>query len=141
MQAGKEYMVTELGIRTPGEVKVDKLTVGQVAITTEETCTNEAIAHFNTDNDNLREYTYLYLRNFNYSELGNTSAIGNAINSTIVKNMAFVLPDNEMLIKFKKKVGPIFDSILSLTKQNENLKTQRDLLLPRLMSGKLEVKA
>ena len=30
MQAGKEYLVTELGIRTPGEIKVDKLTVGQV---------------------------------------------------------------------------------------------------------------
>ena len=30
MQAGKEYLVTELGIRTPGEIKVDKLSVGQV---------------------------------------------------------------------------------------------------------------
>ena len=30
MQADKEYLVTELGIRTPGEIKVDKLTVGQV---------------------------------------------------------------------------------------------------------------
>ena len=30
MQANKEYLVTELGIRTPGEVKVDTLKVGQV---------------------------------------------------------------------------------------------------------------
>ena len=30
MQAGKEYLVTELGIRTPSEIKVDKLSVGQV---------------------------------------------------------------------------------------------------------------
>ena len=30
MQAGKEYMVTELGIRTPSEIKVERLTVGQV---------------------------------------------------------------------------------------------------------------
>lgn len=30
MQANKEYQVTELGIRTPGEIKVNKLSVGQV---------------------------------------------------------------------------------------------------------------
>ena len=30
MQAGKEYLVTELGIRTPNEVKVNTLTIGQV---------------------------------------------------------------------------------------------------------------
>ena len=30
MQAGKEYLVTELGIRTPSEVKVNTLSVGQV---------------------------------------------------------------------------------------------------------------
>lgn len=117
-----------------------KLTVGQVTITTEKTSTNEAIAHFNTKNNILREYTYLYLKNFNYDKLGNTSAIGNAINSTIVKNMKFILPADDILLKFNAIAGNIFDSILSLTKQNENLKTQRDLLLPRLMSGKLEVK-
>ena len=30
MQAGKEYLVTELGIRTPSEIKVNSLSVGQV---------------------------------------------------------------------------------------------------------------
>ncbi len=142
----KEYLTQEainscnMPMVAPNTVLLSfKLTIGQVVITTEETSTNEAIAHFNTTNKNLREYTYLYLKNFNYDELGNTSAIGNAINSTIVKNMKFVLPEEDLLIKFKDSVGKIVDTILFLTKQNNNLKQQRDLLLPRLMSGKLEV--
>lgn len=143
----KEYLTKEainscnMPMVAPNTVLLSfKLTVGQVAITTEETSTNEAIAHFNTQDENLREYTYLYLQNFNYNELGNTSAIGNAINSTIVKNMKFVLPDEDLLVKFKGIAGNIVDTILLLTKQNNNLMQQRDLLLPRLMSGKLEVK-
>ena len=143
----KEYLTKEainscnMPMVAPNTVLLSfKLTVGQVSITTEETSTNEAIAHFNTQDENLREYTYLYLQNFNYNELGNTSAIGNAINSTIVKNMKFVLPDEDLLVKFKGIAGNIVDTILLLTKQNNNLKQQRDLLLPRLMSGKLEVK-
>ena len=53
--------------------------------------------------------------------------------------MKFVLPEEDLLIKFKDSVGKIVDTILFLTKQNNNLKQQRDLLLPRLMSGELEV--
>lgn len=116
-----------------------KLTVGKVAISLEETSTNEAIAHFNTDDKTLREYTYLYLKCFNYSKLGNTSAIGNAINSTIVKNMSFRLPSKDIVLEFHKQVNPLFEEIIKLTQQISSLTTQRDLLLPRLMSGKLSI--
>lgn len=116
-----------------------KLTVGKVAISLEETSTNEAIAHFNTDDHTLNEYTYLYLKCFNYSKLGNTSAIGNAINSTIVKNMSFILPSKDIILEFHKQAKPLFDGILNLTQQISSLTHQRDLLLPRLMSGKLSI--
>lgn len=116
-----------------------KLTVGKVAISLEETSTNEAIAHFNTDDNTLKEYTYLYLKCFNYSKLGNTSAIGNAINSTIVKNMSFILPSKDIILEFHKQAKPLFDEILNLTQQISSLTHQRDLLLPRLMSGKLSI--
>ncbi len=116
-----------------------KLSVGRVAITTKLTCTNEAIAHFKTNDKDLLEYTYLYLKLFNYQNLGNTSAIGNAVNSTIIKKMKFVLPDRKLLEMFHNSAKDIFAEIKNLTYLNENLTKQRDLLLPRLMSGKLEV--
>ncbi len=49
-----------------------KLTLGRVSIATKPMCTNEAIAHFRVKNPLEKEYTYLYLRNFEYDTLGNT---------------------------------------------------------------------
>ena len=116
-----------------------KLTVGQVAITTSDMCTNEAIAHFTTDNATMREYIYLYLKKFQYSDLGNTSSIGTAVNSKIIKNMKIILPSSELLNRFHDYVYSIFEEIRLLNETSSNLTKQRDMLLPRLMSGKLEV--
>ena len=116
-----------------------KLTVGQVAITTSDMCTNEAIAHFTTDNTTMREYIYLYLKKFQYSDLGNTSSIGTAVNSKIIKNMKIILPSSELLNQFHDYVYSIFEEIRLLNETNSNLTKQRDMLFARLMSGKLEV--
>lgn len=48
-------------------------------------------------------------------------------------------PTEDLLIKFSELVKPIFDEIKLVSEGNKNLIKQRDLLLPRLMSGKLEV--
>ena len=114
-----------------------KLTVGRVSITTTEMCTNEAIAHFVTDDDSLREYTYCYLKNFHYDELGSTSSISKAINSKIVKAMPFVIPVSELLEKFYLLVKPIFDEIFTKQKQILSLKQSRERILPKLMSGEI----
>ena len=50
-----------------------------------------------------------------------------------------MLPPMELMQRFDSSVLPIMDQISTIAKQNENLIKQRDLLLPRLMSGKLEV--
>lgn len=50
------------------------------------------------------------------------------------------IPDRKTLEQFEEVAYPFFDEIVKLKYKNENLIKQRDLLLPRLMSGKLEVK-
>lgn len=116
-----------------------KLTVGRVGISATEICTNEAIAHFVTKNEILREYTYCYLKNFHYDELGSTSSISKAINSKIIKGMPFVMPEDNLLEQFHKELKPYFDEMLIKQKQIRNLKEARDRLLPKLMSGEIEV--
>lgn len=118
-----------------------KLTVGKVAILNEQMVTNEAIAHFNIiDGAGMnREYIYCYLKNFQFAELGNTSSIGNAINSKIVKRMPIVSPSNEVVNDFGKLVFPMLEEVRTLTLKNQLLQQTRDLLLPRLISGKLSV--
>ena len=118
-----------------------KLTVGKIAITTEQMVTNEAIAHFNIiDNATMTvEYIYCYLKCFNYDSLGSTSSIGTAINSKIVKSMPILQPTKEFIDEFDNIVKPIFKEILNLSHQNRLLKESRDILLPRLMSGEVGV--
>lgn len=118
-----------------------KLTVGKVAITTEEMVTNEAIAHFNIDDVSKMnpEFIYFYLKNFPYDSLGSTSSIGTAINSKIVKAMPVLLPPKSVIQEYGKKVRPNFMQIKNLLKQNSKLKEARDILLPRLMSGEIVV--
>ena len=116
-----------------------KLTVGRVSITTTEMCTNEAIAHFRISDDSHREYVYCYLKNFHYDSLGSTSSISKAINSKIVKAMPFVLPTPELLSEFSRIASPIFEQIKVKQKTCLQLTQARDRLLPKLMSGEIEV--
>lgn len=116
-----------------------KLTVGRVSLADIPVCTNEAIAHFKKDGMNWREYTLLYLRAFNYDSLGNTSGISKAVNSTIIKNMPFLMPSEFILNAFSDKVTPIFNNIKNLSTQIRHLTEARDRLLPKLMSGEIEV--
>lgn len=116
-----------------------KLTVGRVSITTENMCTNEAIAHFYMNSDVIRPYAYCYLKNFKYDTLGNTSSISKAINSKIIKAMPFVMPSNKVVNAFYQKITPILESIFVKSKENIKLTEARDRLLPKLMSGEIEI--
>ncbi len=115
-----------------------KLTVGRVAIANTDMCTNEAIAHFYVDNSN-RAYTYCYLKNFEYDTLGNTSSISKAVNSKIIKAMPFIMPTNDVLESFTSIIEPILEGIKNKQSVCIYLAEARDRLLPKLMSGELEV--
>lgn len=116
-----------------------KLTVGRVAIAIKDMCTNEAIAHFCIENDKLRAYTYCYLSNFEYDTLGNTSSISKAVNSKIIKAMPFVMPNDDTIEKFSNVVDPILNEIKVKQEICNELIEARDRLLPKLMSGEVEV--
>ena len=116
-----------------------KLTVGRVAIADKELTTNEAIARFILSDDKYMEYLYLYLKNFDYNSLGSTSSIATAVNSKTIKGMQMLQPSDNVIDAFHIQVNPIFEKIRSLTKENSHLSLLRDTLLPRLMSGELEI--
>lgn len=116
-----------------------KLTVGRVSIAGCTMASNEAIAHFVTDNNALRNYCFLYLKDFDFSKLGSTSSIGTAINSKIVKALPFVLPDETTLKSFDDVASSIIELIISNKRQIALLQEARDRMLPKLMSGEIEV--
>lgn len=89
---------------------------------------------------NIEMITPLYL--FYYFK--NDSIIANGtsqqqITIPMVSRKKVLLPSKKVLQEFGSLEKPIWDCIDKLKEKNENLTKQRDLLLPRLMSGKLEV--
>lgn len=116
-----------------------KLTVGRITITEGEMTTNEAIAHFKTSNPAINPYLYCYLKDFNYQSLGSTSSIATAVNSKIIKAMPFVIPGETELKQFNEIALPAFSMIKANQAEIRNLAETRDSLLPRLMSGELDV--
>ncbi len=116
-----------------------KLTVGRVSIAAVPMCTNEAIAHFKTDDSYKREYCYCYLKGFPFATLGSTSSIATAINSKTVKKIPFILPSIEILESFSNTTRSIFNEIKVIQNSIFNLQQMRDRLLPQLMSGLLEI--
>ena len=116
-----------------------KMTIGRVCIADNILTTNEAIARFIIPSIEFLEFTYLQLKNYKYEGLGSTSSIAIAVNSKIIKAMPLLLPPEDIIYKFHKIVSPMFENIRALQKQNKTLSLLRDTLLPKLMSGEIEV--
>lgn len=116
-----------------------KLTVGRIAITSQEMTTNEAIAHFNLENKDMIYYLYSYLKNFDYGKLGSTSSIATAVNSKIIKAMPIAIPEKEALKNYNEKVSSMFEKIRENEIENKNLEQLRDTILPKLMNGEIDL--
>jgi type I restriction enzyme S subunit len=118
-----------------------KMTVGRVGITTEPMLSNEAIAHFKFDENTpfSKEYLYIFLKTFKYDSLGSTSSIVTAINSSMIKEMEIIIPDDITMNNFKAKTEPFFKKIKQNQTQIRTLEKLRDTLLPKLMSGEVRV--
>jgi type I restriction enzyme S subunit len=68
--------------------------------------------------------------------------IGSAIphaNKDFINQLDIYLPPYEIETQFSEQVAPIFELVSLLHKKNANLRRTRDLLLPRLVSGEIDV--
>lgn len=87
---------------------------------------------------NTAKYVYLFLKGVDMYAMN----IGAAVPSMTVKildGMKLLCPPFEILKQFEKLVEPYFSMTELLRKQNESLADARDLLLPKLMNGEIEV--
>ena len=118
-----------------------KLTIGRVAITDGPMVTNEAIAHFKLPSSAAisSEYLYLYLKVFDYSTLGSTSSIADAVNSKTIREMPIIVASGDLIDRFTKSVAPLFEEMRNRQNEIASLGTTRDALLPKLLSGEIEV--
>ena len=117
-------------------------TGGIVSINTKKCHTNQQI------NSIILKYNfYLEWAYFTCCELREIIEMFGATGTTMTnlskgkfEKLKILMPKDEVICSFHEVADPIFENILRLQELNQNLTKQRDLLLPRLMSGKLQVK-
>lgn len=132
-EAVKEFNITIIPKNTV--IVSFKLTIGRVAITTDEMLSNEAIAHLKIKEENSisRQYLYLFMKGYDYYSLASTSSIANAVNSKTIRSIKLVVPSPTLMKSFNVVSEPIFNSLLSTQQENILLKASRDQLLKKLI--------
>ena len=117
-----------------------KLTLGRVCIADENICTNEAIAHFRIGKNTPDSFwTLLFLKQFDFNNLGSTSSIATAVNSKIIKSMPILFPDSLVTEAFTTYGKNILKKIRNNSCEIQSLTKLRDTLLPKLVSGEVRV--
>lgn len=140
----KEY-INEAGLKKTVYLKSGSLvlsnsaTPGLPKILDIDTCIHDGWLYFPSSKFS-NEYLYLYFKYIrdNLIALGNGSVFTN-LKTDILKNYPTYLPTEDVLKKFDGLVQPIFSMILSKTREIKRLAEIRDTLLPKLMSGELDV--
>lgn len=83
-------------------------------------------------------FVYSLLQTVDFASLNNGGSIP-TLNRNVLSNIEVIEPTDELQEMFAKIAEPQYQKIKNLEKQNDRLKTARDLLLPKLMSGEVEV--
>jgi type I restriction enzyme, S subunit len=116
-------------------------TVGLVSITTNPSQTNQQINTIVPRNEIYSYYSYFLMKSKEQylKDLGSGGTATLNVNTSLFSNIKVAIPNEESLNDFHYKVEPIMLKILSNQIENIKLSKTRDTLLPKLMSGEIDV--
>ena len=144
----EEYL-SELGVNSqknkiipPNSLCVSCIgTAGIVTITDRFSQTNQQINSIILNNSIYREYLYFALINLKeiINQYGSNGATMVNLNKSKFESLNTVMPPIKYLTDFHNKTNYIFELIKTLQLKNINLRKTRDLLLPKLISGAIDV--
>ena len=143
-----EINISELGFSKSSATKMPTGTVlfssrapiGYIAIAANEVTTNQGFKSV-VPNENVGTAFIYYLLKFLLPTIEGmaSGSTFKEISGTGMKSVPVVIPDNEAIEKFNAFCTPIFQQQEVLEAENSRLADIRDALLPKLMSGELDV--
>lgn len=140
----KDHII-EAGLRKTVFLKAGSLVLSNSAtpgipkILDVDSCIHDGWLYF-PESKFSKEYLYLYFK-YIRQQLVNLSngSVFNNLKTDILKEYPTILPDKETLRRFDDIVMPMFLRMQNLTRESYKLADMRDVLLPKLMSGELDV--
>lgn len=141
--------ISELGLKRSSTKMMPKrttviaitgATLGQVSLLEIEACANQSVVGIFDKEHFYNEYIYLKLCEIIQGIIRKSGGGAQQhINKNIINSEKILLPSIEIINRFNKYIRPIFDLIKTLLIKNKRLKNFRDTLLPKLISGKIDV--
>ena len=145
-----ENDITELGLKNSSAAIMPEGTVlfssrapiGYIAIAAGEVTTNQGFKSVVPKPEIGTPFVYFFLKNTLPVIEGMASgSTFKEVSGSTMKNVPAVIPDAETLAKFSDFCAAIFAQQRTLEEQNQSLAKLRDSLLPKLMSGEIDVSA
>jgi len=143
-----ENDITELGLKNSSTSIMPEGTVlfssrapiGYIAIASGEVTTNQGFKSVVPKPEIGTAYVYYFLKhNLPAIEGMASGSTFKEVSGSTMKNVPAVIPDIEALACFNGFCAPIFAQQRILEEQNQSLAALRDSLLPKLMSGEIDV--
>lgn len=136
----KIYCKAPIKIAEEGDILFSvRAPVGRINFTSDKICIGRGLCAFRSKKG-FQNYFYHQLKEFFFAEdvIGN-GAIFNAVTKVELMKVKLKTPSEKIQQEFEIEAQQMFNLILNLTKQNNKLREARDILLPKLMNGQIEV--
>ena len=88
---------------------------------------------------NIAKFIYLFLNGIDLKSMNVGSAVP-SMTTNILNNMKIIKPPSRILEEFNSLISPIFQMIKHNKEENDTLVEIRDELLPKLLSGEIELR-
>jgi type I restriction enzyme S subunit len=114
--------------------------VGDINMANEICCVGRGLSSVRHKSD-AYSFTYYMMKNLEpvFNGFEGEGTVFGSINKSNFESIEITVPSDEIIYEFETVVNPLDDKILENTKQIQSLTQTRDTLLPKLMSGQLEV--
>jgi type I restriction enzyme S subunit len=116
-------------------------TIGKLGILTSAATCNQACCAMSENVEPFgAEYLFLTLRHKREAIVGlRMGAAQQNISQQVIRSIRVLRPKEEVISSFNRFARAMFDELRMLTQKNINLRKTRDLLLPKLVSGEIDV--
>lgn len=143
-----ETDITELGLKNSSASIMPEGTVlfssrapiGYIAISSGEVTTNQGFKSVVPKSEIGAAFVYFFLKhNLPTIEGAASGSTFKEVSGSTMKNIPAIVPDASTLEKFNEFCSTLFEKQRTLEQENQHLAFLRDTLLPKLMSGEIDV--
>lgn len=137
----KKYTTSPTRIAKKGDyVFCIRATIGLLSMTDKDYVIGRGVATIKDIKVEYREYIYMVLNNsFNKLKQNATGSVIQGLSKPDINNMKILFPIYSTMQRFNENMSKIFEKIENNKKEIQSLIEIRGTLLPKLMSGEVEV--